>query len=394
VSRNAKSTRVLVFVAIPGAAPEIAINSLDSTKNDVHVVPGDPNDIRDEGGKKKKGNATTSITMEANGDSANGIFHVLRITPSTEIAATVTAGASILEIIVLPSNMSDRIWKTKFDGQDRVFISTDEEIEFVFADDGGDDALNTPIPLLLRANTSIHLPSSAPSSAGSVSGLDSQSSPPTSSMTIPSASMLMLPYTPLSTNALNALPAEKDGAFMRITVPFSPSPSLKVTWQCTKAAAPPRSLSKAPSGKTQEPTAADWELAAEWVLSLDYQGAGDVRPLIEPSDELRLAIRYRGDSARLYHGQTLLTDNWFSGYTGPGQMEVGLSYLSGEIPALLQSGTNLTLKILPLKRSDLESNIYVQPGHWPDFEGNDTILALDTVEILKLSSTSLVALSL
>ena len=53
-------------------------------------------------------------------------------------------------------------------------------------------------------------------------------------------------------------------------------------------------------------------------------------------DELRLAIQYDGDSARFLFKGKLLADNWFSGYdVGPGQMEVGLSYLSEENSGLI-----------------------------------------------------------
>jgi hypothetical protein len=59
----------------------------------------------------------------------------------------------------------------------------------------------------------------------------------------------------------------------------------------------------------------------------------------------RLLIDYVGDSARLYFGSRLLTDNWQSGYSGKdgGGMEVGLNYLAGENPGLLEKGAQLQL---------------------------------------------------
>merc|ERR1712070_1165359 len=76
------------------------------------------------------------------------------------------------------------------------------------------------------------------------------------------------------------------------------------------------------------------EQAAVWMLKLNLSAAPS-------SSQLRLAIRYRGDAARLYAGKVLLTDNWYTGYQGDGEMQVGLTYLAQEVPHLLGSETNL-----------------------------------------------------
>ena len=55
----------------------------------------------------------------------------------------------------------------------------------------------------------------------------------------------------------------------------------------------------------------------------------------------------------MYFGDRLLTDNWFSGYpypNGDGALEVGITYLAGENPGLLQSGAELRVLILPMKK--------------------------------------------
>ena len=91
-------------------------------------------------------------------------------------------------------------------------------------------------------------------------------------------------------------------------------------------------------------------------------------------------------------GDTLLTDNWLSGYYGSdGALEVGLSYLAGELPALLEAGTTLRVQLLPLRRASLETNVWLQPAHWPDFQGNDTVCRLDAVRPLALQYTDLIA---
>ena len=55
----------------------------------------------------------------------------------------------------------------------------------------------------------------------------------------------------------------------------------------------------------------------------------------------------------MYFGDRLLTDNWFSGYpypNGDGALEVGITYLAGENPGLLQPGAELRVLILPIKK--------------------------------------------
>jgi hypothetical protein len=83
--------------------------------------------------------------------------------------------------------------------------------------------------------------------------------------------------------------------------------------------------------------------------------------------DFKLAVDYVGDAARIYFGERLLTDNWYSGYKGEGAMEVGLNYLAGENQGLLDAGTILSLWILPLKKSELETKTYLQKRLWPSF---------------------------
>jgi hypothetical protein len=46
---------------------------------------------------------------------------------------------------------------------------------------------------------------------------------------------------------------------------------------------------------------------------------------------------------------------------------------------------------MPLKRADIDTIIYIQDGHWPDFDGKDTVLAIDAIDVLRFSGTTLVA---
>ena len=47
----------------------------------------------------------------------------------------------------------------------------------------------------------------------------------------------------------------------------------------------------------------------------------------------------------------------------PSNAQVGLSYLAGENPAIFTS--NLTLEVLPLRKSSLENNVFLRKEFWP-----------------------------
>ena len=115
---------------------------------------------------------------------------------------------------------------------------------------------------------------------------------------------------------------------------------------------------------------------------MDHRAGGDYK----------LAIDYDGDAARLYFGGRCLTDNWQSGYKGEGAMEVGLNYLAGENPGLLQKGAQLSLWILPITRADLARPlIWLEPRLWPDFGGKESALKLNSVSVAGLVYTDMTA---
>ena len=135
-----------------------------------------------------------------------------------------------------------------------------------------------------------------------------------------------------------------------------------------------------------EPTMADWRAGAE-IYNITLTAAVPGPTL----GDFTLAIDYVGDAARLYYGGRLLTDNWYSGYSGEGAMEVGLNYLAEENPGLLEAGATLSLWILPLKQSDLKQHIYLQKRLWPTFPaGEDSVvLQLNSVKMAGLIYTDL-----
>jgi hypothetical protein len=63
-------------------------------------------------------------------------------------------------------------------------------------------------------------------------------------------------------------------------------------------------------------------------------------------------------------------------------LQVGLNYLAGENPGLLEEGARLSLWILPITKADLaKPHIYMQPRLWPDFGGKQSALELKSVSV-------------
>ena len=183
-------------------------------------------------------------------------------------------------------------------------------------------------------------------------------------------------------------PRTEEGVFSRFSFALrEPGLPKQLEAKLFKPAGPPRTIPTSPSGKPQEPTAKDWLAAAEYHVHLQLLNAG-----AHSATELRLAFDYAADCARVYLGDTLLTDNWFSGYYGSdGTLEVGLTYLSGELPSLIANGTVLRLLLLPIQKATLQKRIWLQPAHWPDFRHKDVVCRLDAVRVLGLQYSTLVA---
>lgn len=290
--------------------------------------------------------ADSHLIHHAGSAHIEGAHTVIRgLTPGYEPIATLQMGAQTTSIVLLPSVDADRAWTLELAGETRLMIS--HQAELLLADG---DRLHTRAPVATEQLTVLMCPSVA--SLHVVGGA--------------------------------AVPAHTEGVFTSFSFAQA-APKLPQTLETklTKHAGPPRQIPRAPSGKPQEPTAEEWLAAAEYTVELDQVAA-----YIHGSAEVRLAIDYAADCARIYLGERLLTDNWLSGYYGTdGAMEVGLSYLSGEL--LLNKSATLRLVLLPLRRSSLETDIWLQPAHWPSFDGNESVCRLDAVRVLGLQYTEL-----
>merc|ERR1712110_1143528 len=89
-------------------------------------------------------------------------------------------------------------------------------------------------------------------------------------------------------------------------------------WTLTQAPAPARNVPHAKSGKAQEPLLSDWSGAAHYSVMMAEPGCGTslacprFQAAAQSNVELRLAVDYQADSARLYLGSRCLTDSWYS----------------------------------------------------------------------------------
>jgi hypothetical protein len=84
-----------------------------------------------------------------------------------------------------------------------------------------------------------------------------------------------------------------------------------------------------------------------------------------------LRIHYTGDVARLTLNGKLLDDDFFTGRA----FELGLKRYAPEILT-----GDLRLEILPLRK---DAPIYLEPKDRPDFGTNDTLLKLQSVEVVE-----------
>eukprot|EP01065_Artemidia_motanka_P007610 TRINITY_DN137_c2_g1_i1.p1 TRINITY_DN137_c2_g1~~TRINITY_DN137_c2_g1_i1.p1 ORF type:complete len:915 (+),score=325.46 TRINITY_DN137_c2_g1_i1:66-2747(+) len=277
--------------------------------------------------------ADATVKHAAGTVTTEGSYSVLRNTAvGTGAALTLSKGSATVSIVILPASLADSVWKIPFAGAERVIIS---DASLVVYDPQQASAFN------LRSEAS-------------------------------KVTVRMLPSPGTLHAGGAAVTGSADGEFTAFTfdMPTIPAPAMTVTQRTP--AGPPRNIPVSRAGKAEEPTAKDWEAAAVY----DVTGNASVGSW---QGELRLAVDYEADAARIYLGDTLLTDNWMSGYKGDGAMEVGLTYLAGENPGLQSEHLNLTLKVLPLRKDALQKNVFIQQRLWPDFGTDSSVLRVNSV---------------
>ena len=278
-----------------------------------------------------------------------GLSVVTGITPGTAAVAIVTeADGHSTSVVVLPAAAADRAFTTELAGTKTLVLTAPE----VLMAAGVDDRLELRTEGAVSTTRLLLLP--APASLTTADGAAVQHSP--------------------------------DGVFAAFTAAVPAPAVLPAAVHLKQAAGPPRTVQhqggKA-SGKAQEPTAAEWAAAAVYTVQ-HFVPAG-----LTNASELLLAFDYAGDAARVYYKDRLLTDNWFSGYRGDGQLEVGISYLAGENTGLLDPDAELTVLILPLKESTLGKDVWLQPRLYPTFDSAGIACTLTRVQARIVQHTAL-----
>ncbi len=159
----------------------------------------------------------------------------------------------------------------------------------------------------------------------------------------------VLPAPAVVTSDGNTLRGKADGIFTRFEPHPPKSVSLKASFEKIQAAGPPRDI---PLGKIKQPVAAapedrDFEKAAVWRLKL----SADLDMTCDPL----LRLNYVGDVARVMLNGKLVTDDFYNGKT----FEIGLRRHAPEI-----LNGDLLVAILPLRE---DAPIYLAKEAWPDF---------------------------
>jgi hypothetical protein len=265
----------------------------------------------------------------------NSRIHVRNVQPGSGAAIRLRGkdGKSHV-IILLDEAAAQGFWKGEWQGQERLFL--------------------TRATLLLDGST-LRLRAESPEDL----------------------SVGILPARSSLTDGRGNVPAKDDGLFRRFSPRIAPVALLQTVLEKVQSAGPARAIPIAPSvparrqGMAMQPEDADFAQAAVWRVKLP---AG-----VDAGRDLRLRVRYTGDVIRAYHGDQLLTDDFYSSRP----LEIGLRRYG---PAVYQDG--VTLKILPLRR---DAPIYLPVNSNLKFDDTHTALTLDGVDVIETHEVRLVA---
>ncbi len=169
-------------------------------------------------------------------------------------------------------------------------------------------------------------------------------------------------------NSLNyngkEIKSSTNGIFSKYEIKLSENKQIKVELTKIKDMDMPlRVVSFGASKVAEMPTDEDFTKAAEWKITIpDY----DVS-----LRNLTLRIRYKGDVARVYAGDKLLTDNFYNGKP----MDINPGYFADKV-----SDNELKISILPLSKN---VPVYFQKEAGINFNGVDYLLETPTVEVIE-----------
>lgn len=253
--------------------------------------------------------------------SSDGLIIVRDVKPGTSVAMQVKGANGTLQIVLLSDAQSLAFWKERWQGRDRVFLTSAGLVC-----DG--DNLRLTATNCNELNVALYPPPTAIEIKG------------------------------------EKLHGKSEGIFERFN-PHSPDAiAYKVALDKIQSAGPPREI---PLGKISQPVAAepedaDFSKAAIWHVKLPADIDFDTDPI--------LRLHYVGDVARLTLNGKLLTDDFYDGNV----FEVGLRRYAPEILT-----GDLRVEILPLRQ---DAPIYLTKR--PNFDGKQSIVTLDQIKIVPL----------
>lgn len=167
-----------------------------------------------------------------------------------------------------------------------------------------------------------------------------------------------------------SISAGYDGLFAKYNVSMDLSQPMVSATRVQEYSLPLRDITIGIAGAAEAPRDDDFAAASEWVIDLPDN-------LTEQNDVL-LNIDYKGDVARVYLGDKLLTDNFYNGKP----MVVGLKRYAPEIYE-----QQLTLKILPLQPTNDLIYLPVENLEIP----KTGLCALDGITVVHQNTITLVA---
>jgi hypothetical protein len=159
----------------------------------------------------------------------------------------------------------------------------------------------------------------------------------------------------------------RDGIFERRTA-YAPVPALPLEVQKIQDADVPPPVQLGSQGVATPPPEAALARSALWSLRVPARAARQLSK--DPLPRHLLRIGYRGDIARLYAGERLITDDFYKGTP----WEIGLWRATAE-----ELARGLELRILPLRQ---DAPIHLPDGAWPAFSERGDAVALETIEVL------------
>ncbi|GGH63043.1 hypothetical protein HNQ91_002612 [Filimonas zeae] len=165
------------------------------------------------------------------------------------------------------------------------------------------------------------------------------------------------------------LAGKHSGIFTQFTIPLPALTPVKVSLTRVAGAGPLRTIKNGVMKVAEAPSDKDFDHAAVWKITLPRN--------MDKNRDVYLQLPYMGDVARVYAGNTLLTDNFYNGKP----FELGLKRFAEDI-----QNRELTVKILPLQKG---APVYFQHNSTPAFNGADTLLALPDVHVLENRSVIL-----